>query len=164
MEAAQHLPPPCVPPPDLLCGGVDSCKGDLATGEAQHTFFCGYVWLELAPNRFLVSYGEAVVAATSNAERDRPRIVRHDTAHNQSTSIRSARGIVRLRFLTLGTSHSSPHGVATLLGKGFCESSACVDRVQSKASGTLGRNSYYISTTGYCSQSGHQMSPQAHCT
>ena len=32
----------------------------------------------------------------------------------------------------------------------LAKSSACVDRIRSKASGTLVRNSYYISTAGYC--------------
>jgi hypothetical protein len=68
---------PRVPPPDLFCGGVGSCKGDLATGEAQHAFSCGYVWLEFDAKPVSVVLRKAVVAVASKAERDRLHLARH---------------------------------------------------------------------------------------
>ena len=114
-----------------------------------HAFSCGYVWLESSAKPVSRVSRKAVVAAVPNDVRVRLRIAQHTFIVERQSSMlcvawcQSCSGL-RARCICCRTV------LHPVLAKGFGQSSACVDRVRSKASGTLVRNRYYISTADYC--------------
>jgi len=114
-----------------------------------HAFSGGYVWLESSAKPVSRVSRKAVIAAATNYERGFLHVAQHAfiVKRQMSTlSVASCESDSDFGHVTFALARCRTLFWQRVLAK----SSACVDRIRSKASGTLVRNSYYISTADYC--------------